>query len=205
MAELAQQHDWKVVPFVKFSCRFEDIPQYSRILKREYTECEQWIPIVIQDLKQLKPDLTIVSADRSPGVLDPANDNPAVQGAAMARLLAEVPGQIALMVVTPQLTQGNGFLDPPTCLSQHKDDVTQCEGNRNLSYGWRYGIAEKAAYKALKPRAVIVNLSDYICPGSTCPAVMNDMIVWRDYFHLTATFSASLADALYAQLPALGP
>jgi peptidoglycan/LPS O-acetylase OafA/YrhL len=201
--KLAQQHDWKVVTFIKFSCRFEDMRQYSRILQREYTECEQWIPNVVQQLQQLKPDLTIVSADRSPGVFDPANDNPTVQGNAMARLLEQVPGQIALMVVTPQLTQGNGFLDPPTCLSQHKDDVTACEASRSLSYGWRYGIAEKAAYKALKPRAVIVNLSDYICPGNACPSVMNDMIVWRDYFHLTATFSASLASALYAQLPPL--
>jgi peptidoglycan/LPS O-acetylase OafA/YrhL len=205
LQKIAQEQDWKIVTFVKFSCRFEDIRQYSRILQREYTECEQWIPNVVQDLKQLKPDLTIVSADRSPGVFDPALDNPAAQGAAMARLLAQVPGQIALMVVTPQLTQGSGFLDPPTCLSEHKNDVTQCEADRNLSYGWRTGIAEKAAYKALKPRATIVNLSDYICPGSVCPSVMNDMIVWRDYFHLTATFSASLADALYAQLPPLGP
>jgi hypothetical protein len=203
LEKIAQQRDWKIVTFIKFACRFEDIRQYSRILKREYTECEQWIPNVVRELKQLKPDLTIVSADRSPGVLDPANDNPAVQGNAMARLLQQVPGKVALMVVTPQLTQGNGFLDPPTCLSQHKDDVTRCEANRNLSFGWRYGIAERAAYRALKPRATIVNLSDYLCPGKSCPAVMNDMIVWRDYFHLTSTFAQSLANALYAQLPPL--
>jgi peptidoglycan/LPS O-acetylase OafA/YrhL len=205
LQKIALQRDWKLVPFVKFSCRFEDIPQYSRILKREYTECEQWIPNVVADLKQLKPDLTIVSADRSPGVVNPSDDNPAVQGAAMARLLAQVPGKVAIMVVTPQLTQGSGFLDPPTCLSEHRDDVGACEASRSLSYGWRYGIEEKAAYRALKPRATIINLSDWICPGSTCPAVMNNMIVWRDYFHLTATFAASLADALAAQLPPLGP
>ena len=74
---------------------------------------------------------------------------------------------------------------------------------RRLSYGWRTGIAERAANKALKPRATIINLSDYLCPDDSCPAVMNDMIVWRDYFHLTSTFSATLADALFAQLPPL--
>src|SRR5262249_49018090 len=112
LQKIAQQRDWKIVPFVKFSCRFEDIPQYSRILKREYTECEQWIPNVVNALQRIKPDLTIVSADRSPGAINPGDDSPQVQGAAMARLLAQVPGKLAIMVVTPQLTQGNGFLDP---------------------------------------------------------------------------------------------
>src|SRR5262249_36018321 len=122
---IALAHHWKIVPFIKFACRFEDIPQYSRILKREYTECEQWIPNVVQRLQQLKPDLTLVSADRSPGVIHPSDDNPILQGQAMARLLAQVLGQIGVIVSTPQLP-----FDPPTCLSENKGDVTECAAPR---------------------------------------------------------------------------
>jgi peptidoglycan/LPS O-acetylase OafA/YrhL len=193
---IARQQHWRLVPMIKFACRFEDIRQYSRILKREYTECEQWLPNVVARLKQIKPDLTLVSADRSPGVFDPADDNPVRQGAAMARLLQDVPGEIGVMVVTPQLT-----IDPLACLAEHKSDVTACEAPRSPSFGWRYKLAERAAVNALGSRAKIIDLSNWICPGTTCPTVMNGEIVWRDYLHLTATFAGSLAPALAAQLP----
>ncbi|MEA2622650.1 MAG: hypothetical protein QOH61_1560 [Chloroflexota bacterium] len=198
LERIAGEKHWKITTFIKFACRFTDIRQYSRILKREYTECEGWIPNVVAKLKQIKPDLTLLSFDRSPGVLDPADDNPVRQGQGMARLLADVPGRIGIIVSTPQLPW-----DVPECLSAHKSDVTACDAARSPAFGWRYKLVEKAAVKDLGPRAVVINLSDWVCPGKTCPVVMDGMIVWRDYYHLTATFSATLAPALEAKLPDL--
>jgi len=100
-------------------------------------------------------------------------------------------------VSTPQLT-----FDPPTCLSEHKFNVEACEASRSDSFGWRYKLAEQASAEALGERAVIVDMSDWLCPGSVCPSVLNDYIEWRDYMHLTAAYSASLAPILAAQLPA---
>ncbi len=62
LERIALAKHWKLVPFVKLSCRFLDLPIYSRVLKREYTECEPWRPLVIKRLQALKPDLTIVAA-----------------------------------------------------------------------------------------------------------------------------------------------
>jgi hypothetical protein len=47
----------------------------------------------------------------------------------------------------------------------------------------------------------VVDLSDAICPGDPCQAVVGDMIVQRDDHHLTATFAASLAGLLESALP----
>jgi hypothetical protein len=47
----------------------------------------------------------------------------------------------------------------------------------------------------------LIDLSDAICPGDTCPAVLHNMIVYRDVLHLTETFAISLADELEKQLP----
>jgi len=198
---IAKQNNWKIVTYIKFACRFEDIPQYTRVQQRPYVECNQWINNVLNKLQALKPDLIVVAADRSPGVMNPSDDNPTVQGQAMARLLGQVPGaQIALMVTTPQMT-----FDPPTCLSQNQNDVTQCWSSRTDALGWRYLMAEKAAFRALKPQAVIVNMTDWICPGTSCRSVLNGYEVWRDYLHITATYAATLAPALAAQLPSLDP
>jgi hypothetical protein len=206
LSVIAKQNNWKIVTFIKFACRFEDIPQYTRVQQRPYVECNQWIVNVVNKLQALKPDLIVVAADRSPGVMNPSDENPTVQGQAMARLLNQVPGaQIALMVTTPQMATSQGFLDPPTCLSQHLNDVTQCWSSRTDAFGSKYLMVERSAFRALKPRAVIVNMSDWICPGSYCRSVLNGYIVWRDYLHITATYAATLAPALEAQLPSLGP
>lgn len=197
---IASARHWRIVTYIKFACRFMDIGQFSRILQREYTECEAWLPNVVAELRALQPDLTIVSADRSPGVLNPADDNPVRQGPAMARLFDGVPGQVAVMVTTPQL----GF-DPPTCLSTHRADIQSCQGSRADAVSWRYLLQERAAARALGKRATVVNMIDWLCPGTTCYSVMNGMIVWRDYFHMTATYAASLAPILDAKLPPLAP
>jgi hypothetical protein len=40
-----------------------------------------------------------------------------------------------------------------------------------------------------------------ICPGTgACPVVINNMIVYRDQHHLTATFSKTLAPVLDQKL-----
>jgi len=46
-------------------------------------------------------------------------------------------------------------------------------------------------------------MTDDICHGEVCPAVIDGYIVFRDVFHLTATFAASLADRLEVQLLAV--
>ena len=58
------------------------------------------------------------------------------------------------------------------------------------------------AIKVIKgPFSAVVDLSDILCPGSSCPVVIDRMIVYRDDHHLTATFAASLADVLGERLP----
>jgi hypothetical protein len=52
--------------------------------------------------------------------------------------------------------------------------------------------------------AGLIDLTSAICPGTgRCPVVINNMIVWRDEHHLTATFSATLGPAIDAQLIAI--
>jgi len=195
---IALAKHWKLVPFVKLSCRFVDLPIFSRVLKREYTECEAWRPLVVKRLQALKPDLTIVAAAEGMDPMIPADNSPAVQGTAMAVLLRQIPGPKAIIVDTP-----SPEYDVPACLSAHTSDVTQCATPRAIAYSWRHRTLEVTAVKAT-PHATLVDLSTAICPYDPCPAVFNGMIVYRDNFHLTATFSAYLAPQLAAALPAIG-
>jgi len=193
LESIALRNGWRLVTFTKISCRFVDLPVYSRELKREYTECAQWRESVVDLLQAMHPDLTVVSAARGMATLTPADDSPIRQGVAMARLLNRIPGAKAIMVDTPQ-----SHVDVPACLSGHIADTRPCDTLRSVALGWRYLLLEETAGQA--SGAVVINMTDSICTQDVCPAIVNDQIVLRDVFHLTATFAASLADLLEPQL-----
>jgi peptidoglycan/LPS O-acetylase OafA/YrhL len=196
---VAIANHWRLVTYTKISCRFFDLPIYSREMKREYTECEAWRLNVVAALRQLRPALTIVSVAGGMAPIVRADDDPTRQGIATARLLGPVPGLKAIIVDSPQ-----SMYDVPACLASHLGDTRPCRTPRSYALSWRHLKLERAAAASM-PATTIVDLTDAICPGDPCPVVLNGTIVYRDVFHLTATFSASLASALAARLPDPAP
>lgn len=195
---IAQQRDWRLVPFTKVSCVFVDMRLSSPYLKREYTECEDWREQVIDSLIELKPDLVIVSSNRWFPVISDRDNDPERQGAAMARLIERVPGDVAIIVDTPR----SGF-DVPACLAQHPDAIERCTTSRPAAFTSRHLRRETEA--ARLTRATIVDMSDLVCPTDPCPPIIGETLVYRDHHHLTATFVVSLAADLEAALPTVVP
>ncbi|MDO8484011.1 MAG: SGNH hydrolase domain-containing protein [Candidatus Limnocylindrales bacterium] len=191
---IAKANGWRLLTFTKASCVFVDLPIYSPILKREYTECEAWRPLVVERLIDARPDLTIVSSDRWLPTQVKSDADPTRQGEAMARLLNQIPGAIAILGDTPA-----SRVDVPVCLSRNLADITRCATSRIQAFGRQQLVRERAAARAAD--ATVIDLSDAICPADPCQAVVGDTIVQRDDHHLTATFAASLAGQLEAALP----
>ncbi len=191
---IAIARGWRLITFVKASCVFVDLPIFSPLLKREYTECEAWRPLVVQRLIAEQPDLVIVSSDRWLPPVNKIDEDPTRQGEAMARLLRQIPGQVAILADTPAAA-----VDVPVCLSAHLSDITACATSRLAAFGRQHLVRERAAARA--SGATLVDMSDAICPGDPCQPVVRGMIVYRDDHHLTATFAASLAALLASRLP----
>jgi hypothetical protein len=194
LERIAEENGWRLVPFIKVSCRFVDLPMISRELKREYTECPIWREHVIDRLQELRPALVVVASARGMQPVLARDDDPRRQGDAMARLLARIPGRIAILVDTPQ-----SRYDVPRCLSGHVRDIRACETPRSYAFNWRHRLLEEAA--AAASGAALVDLSDEICPRDPCPVVAGSTIIYRDPHHMTATFARSLVGALRKALP----
>jgi peptidoglycan/LPS O-acetylase OafA/YrhL len=194
---LAQQRGWRLVPFTKFSCVFVDMRIWSPRLKREYTECEAWRELVVDRLVALRPDLVIVASAQELPVVLRSDDDPELQGAAVARLIERIPGEVAIIVDTPRSDH-----DVPACLAKHPAAIEQCITTRSAAFGPRYRIREAEA--ARLTGATLVDLSAVTCPTDPCPPVIASMLVYRDHHHLTATFARSLVDELEAALPDVG-
>jgi peptidoglycan/LPS O-acetylase OafA/YrhL len=188
---VAQLHHWRLLVFTKVSCPFIDLPIWSNALKREYTECAAWNAAVISKLNSARPDLTIVAISHWIYPLRAADATVATEAAALAREVALIPGHAAIMVDTPHAAS-----DVPDCLASHRADIRPCATPRSVAFSG-HGLIERAA--ARRASVAAIDLASDICPTSSdrpCPAVVGGMIVYRDYHHLTATFSASLAPAL---------
>jgi hypothetical protein len=172
---------------------------YSPWLKREYSECEAWRGNVVNALQELVPDLIVVTSHRWFPTVVAGDQDATRQGEAMARLLRQLPGRLALLADTPI-----SRYDVPACLSRNLDDVRRCATDRAYAFGSKPRARELVASRLTG--ASLVDMSDVVCPGQgACPAVVDGMIVYRDDHHLTATFSASLAPVLAERLPAFGP
>jgi peptidoglycan/LPS O-acetylase OafA/YrhL len=195
---IANARGWRLMPFIKLSCRFLDMSLYSHWYQRMYTECDTWRRLVVTKLRAIKPDLVIEASIRDRVTSDATDKDQVHQGEAMARLLNQVPGAKAIIVDTP-ISKYN----VPTCLSSHRSDVRPCETTRSFALGPSPGIVEATAATALG--ATLIDMTPLLCPGDPCPVVINGMIVYRDNQHMTATFAASLRANLEASLPPASP
>jgi len=191
LERLAKHEGWRLMTFVKVSCPFIDMRVRNSLLKREYHECADFNEATVARLTTLEPDLTLVSMSRiAIHPFDPRNDTVAAKGAAVARMLAKVPGRTALIVDTP-----SAHRDVPACLSAHTDDVEACAIPRSTAFRDSLGEVEQIAADA--SGAGRIDLTHRICIGDgSCPVVVNGLIIYRDKEHMTATFSRSLAPAL---------
>ncbi len=195
LERLAKHEGWKIVTFVKVSCPFIDMPVRNLALKREYRECADFNDATIARLKALKPDLTLVSMSRMAiHPMTAGDDTIAARGAAIARMIAKVPGKTAVIVDTPYAKR-----DVPGCLSAHQDNADACSIPPGTAFAGDFGKAEAVA--ATASGAGIIDLTaKFVLDTGPVPVVINGMIVYRDECHMTATFSKALGPALGAAI-----
>ena len=196
IAAVATAQGWKLTVYAKADCPFTNMRIYSDYLKREYTECESWDAQVIKRLQANPPNLAIISMNHGMSALLSADSGPGAQGHQIGLEIAKLPKQTtAVLINDPAYPLGHAV---PPCLSVHPNDYRRCNFAFSLM-GGTYGRRERAA--AAETGASVIDLNPVICPTTkTCPAVINNMIVWRDENHLTATFSASLAPFIEGKL-----
>ena len=103
---------------------------------------------------------------------------------------ADVP----VLVVRDTPASMNQEEDPPTCLGINAANPSACDGTPQE---WiRQDPLTSAAEGSTSPLVHTVDLNDYICTSTTCPAIIGQVITYADFNHLSATFSRTLAPYL---------
>jgi hypothetical protein len=200
--ELAREHDWRLVGLTKAACPPAEVHIYNASLRRAYRECAEWREQMLERIVQdEKPNLIVTSSlptyrPREDGKRLPqhASEEAMVEGyASTLRKLRSTGAPVALIEDVPHPSK-----NIPQCVSRSLDHLQRCATPRSEALGYpkvNTRVAEDVEGVSL------IDPTPVACTEKKCPAVIGDVLVYRNGAHLTATYVRTLTPWLGKQLP----
>ena len=188
-----------VASYTKSSCPAVDVTVLDKDVP--YRSCDRWRERVIEHLTTTPPDLVVISSYAWYSLAD-ASD-PELRREAWADGLSktvtrlEDAGSAVLVIAdTPRFPAA-----PAACVSASVKDVSGCDGSRAEALDTAMAETERAAVEA--SGGTFLDLGDAICDTDRCPVIIDDLFVYRDVNHLTATFVSYLGPAVAEPMASL--
>lgn len=210
LEQVAKNENLALTAWTKSWCQFTDVPLL--LDGQPYTACQQWRLQVLSRIQADPPSLVLVSgvdvlsnnrAYSSIEVADPVTGQ-AIRGQqaqqvwsqGFERMLTQVRATGAQVVVIADTPVMSHLV--PSCLAETQAvDSCSTARERALPTGQDARVARSLGVP-------VWDFTDRLCGPRTCSAVVNDLIVWWDRQHMTASFAATLAPQMqqyYQQLP----
>lgn len=191
---------WRLLVITKSACPMVDKSYFYPRIRRDYKECEIWRERALAYLKDVRPELVLVASNRSYPFTE---DEWAVDGGRVIQSISEFAQQVVVIKPTPSL----GF-SGPNCLARNAwvPEFVSRECARPLGAG----VSSAPAYRGLDrsiigiDNAVTIDLIHSVCPDNLCEAMQNDVVVFRDDKHLSASFVSSLEMEIRDKLSEVG-
>lgn len=204
LRSIADEQGWEIRTITKSNCQLADTVIANGEQLHPYDNCVAWNEAAIEQLATTRPDLVLVAGRFWPtlvgddGLVDGLAREEALAGGletAWTRLTAA-----DLNVVTIQDVPYPVF-DVAECVSENLDNLAACAMDRTVVMAENTPHAVAAAATGIG----IIDLTDQICFEGLCPSVIDNVLVWRDTHHLTATYARLLAEGFAAQLREIAP
>ena len=196
---LAKQNGWHLISQAKATCPPIDVPVYSPVLGEWYTGCDQWRAAVVARIEALHPALVVLGFSREYGIPD---DRVVVDGAAwmqglssMMATLRATGARVVLMGDVPYPQSGL----VPNCLSAHLTTATACTMPKQYPYFNPSGVGQEEA-AAAAAGAGYIDTQPWFCAGTSCAVIVDNLLVYRDDNHITATYALWLTPVIGADL-----
>ena len=201
----ARRGGWRVVWMSKTACPAADVSTQGTTSR--YTACDAWRRNVLTKVRGLaRVDLLVMSGSSHARLLrrsdwslitDPAAKRAEWQ-AGYQRTVDRVAGQVRRVVIlrdTPIFR-----LLVPKCLVGSAGWTKPCSrlrANALSALHWEAELAVDAQYSWVRA----TDMANWICQPTRCwPVTSNRLLRYRDAHHLTNTYAAALAPAMYSRL-----
>lgn len=200
----AKRGGWRVVWMSKSACPAADVT--VRSAGTRYTACDTWRRNVLTKVRGFaRVDLLVMSGSSS-STLIRRTDGAALSSAAAAaewragyqRVVDRLAGQVRRIVVlrdTPAFASS-----VPSCLVTNAGRTAPCSRVRSAALATLRWQAEQSV-DAQNAWVRATDMADWLCQPARCyPVTSTRVLRYRDNHHLTNTFSAVLAPAMYSRL-----
>lgn len=183
--KVAKLHGWRFVMFVKPACPFGDFSVYTEGWERG--ECWHFRKEVLRRVLEIKPDLLLVASARA-GLFGQISAAEKQINGFKSYLQKYVDGGIRMGIIrdNPALR-----ISAPGCVLSYGKDHKLCNSDRKLV------IENLKDYlvnvSAMLPEATLVDLTHLYCSKDICPAVIGNILVYRDSHHITDAYGKTMA------------
>ncbi len=193
---------WNLVTLTKATCPPLVLTVFSPELGRTFTECTDWRQQVLDRISALHPAMVILGVARHYSTAYGFT----VYGPQWLQGLSEMVSTIrqmgpAVVVLGPIPKPPS---DVPGCLSVHLTSATACTVPRSQGLNATGEAAEAAAVRSAG--GTYIDTTPWFCTASTCAVMVDNLLVYRDDNHLTATYASYLTPVIQDELSlVLGP
>jgi peptidoglycan/LPS O-acetylase OafA/YrhL len=194
---------WRVVNWTKSGCPPQELTEFNAQLNRIYTECDTWRALTLRRIAALKP--TVVVLTSSDGDNDAAGTvSPTAYADATVSTVRTLQRTTTAKIVYLEDTPYPGY-NVAECVAAHLGDVKAC--NLPVSHAYAYPATHQAINQALQKLGgvTLVDPAGWMCADNVCPAVVGNLLVFRDQSHLSVEFSEWLTPMITSLLDQLQP
>jgi len=190
---VAVRRNWRLVGLVRGNCLV------AQVAYEKY--CDIWRENSLRRIEREKPDLVIVGSAtksiyrvrRGSRQLSRSASQPLlVRGFASTLRRLRATGARLLVIRDQSLAP----FAPPECLVEGPVSFDECAyaAGPRLPTAFELRAARRVGVRTIDPQPAF-------CPGGICSPVVNGTVVFRDNYHLTATFARTLRRWLTSRLP----
>jgi hypothetical protein len=190
----ARAYRWKFVLYAKAACPPGVYPSFlSPATNQIFTQCNEWRTSLFARLKEMRPDVILVTSELRTIDVDPAG---------MVQTIGKFESTGARVIYLEDTPEPNQLGSVPDCLAKNPDDIQRCALARSNPTSRLNAFAprQREAAAAKRAGAILIDPSVWFCTAARCPPVINNIIVYCDDTHPTATYTEWLSPVLSAAL-----
>jgi peptidoglycan/LPS O-acetylase OafA/YrhL len=192
----AHSRHWKLVFYGKPACPVGNYPTYvDATTGRLYTQCNQWRTAMLDRIRALRPAVVVVANELRTVDVDPTG---------MVQTVTALSGGGAKVVYLQDTPNPGDTGSIPDCLASHPRSIQKCSLARRAGSTRLEGMVARSleADAVHNAGAAVIDPVGWFCTATVCPPVIDNMIVYADGSHVTATYATWLAPVLATALDA---
>lgn len=198
---VAKRRDWRLVSLTKSGCPPAEIDVYLRRARRFYAECGVWRDAMLRRIEGSEtPAVVVTSGSMHTRVMEggrvlsrPEAHEALARGyAAVAERLVAAGARVVAIRDVPRAPW-----PIPSCVAKSMRHLGRCAFSRRRALPHPDPVSATLRHV---DGVRLIDATSRLCVRRLCPAVIDDVLVYRDHSHLTATFAATLAPWLGRRL-----